>query len=337
MALDVIRAYGTDPEKRDTLAIIEDCGRTLTWRELLSWRNKLVQVLCGTLSLSPGERVVIYAHNAIEYVVMTAALTAAGLIAIPMNWRLVPEEVAFICNDSQARAVFYGREFSPTIQRLVAERSTSVVHWVCLSEDAAVPSLPLLLQQAADIMPEIREFSGQMLYTGGTTGKPKGAFRLKGRDPAITREILQAVDMIYADHTHLACGPLYHSAPAIFAFFCQQIGGLLVIMRKFQPERALQLMVQHRVTSTFMAPTLLKMIAMLPPSTLAKYAPLVQLRNIIVAAAHCPQSLKEFIVHTFGPCLYEMYGSTELGFNTVLRPEGMSFSLFFLLYLHTHT
>jgi long-chain acyl-CoA synthetase len=91
-------------------------------------------------------------------------------------------------------------------------------------------------------------------------------------------------------------------------------------MKKFDPEHALALVDRHRVTSTFMAPTLLKRILDLPEPVRARYDPR-SMRSLVVAAAPCPMRVKEETLRYFGPCFYEFYGSTELGLNTVLTPE----------------
>ena len=137
----------------------------------------------------------------------------------------------------------------------------------------------------------------------------------------VTREILNSFDMVYPNHVHLVCGPLYHSAPMSFATMSHAIGATVVVMYKFQPERALKLMAQHRVTSTFMAPTLLKMILSLPEPVLRAQLPRVAMRNILIGAAPCAISLKAQAMACFGQVLFEFYGSSELGINTVLRPE----------------
>jgi len=115
-------------------------------------------------------------------------------------------------------------------------------------------------------------------------------------------------------------GPLYHSAPGSFALYTHVFGGTVVVMPKFDAEEALALIAEHRVTSTFMAPILLKRIVELPPAVRARHD-VSSMQVIVMAAAPCPMKVKEDVLAVFGPVLYEFYGSTELGVNTVLRPE----------------
>jgi acyl-CoA synthetase (AMP-forming)/AMP-acid ligase II len=121
------------------------------------------------------------------------------------------------------------------------------------------------------------------------------------------------------DHVHLVAGPLSHSAPGGFAVYAHMVGNTVVVMRKFDAEEALHTIQRHRCTTTFMAPTLLKRIVDLPPAVRARYD-VSSMRSIVVAAAPCPMRVKEEVIAYFGPVLYEFYGSTELGINTVLRP-----------------
>jgi fatty-acyl-CoA synthase/long-chain acyl-CoA synthetase len=157
-----------------------------------------------------------------------------------------------------------------------------------------------------------------MVYTAGTTGKPKGALR-RVIDPASILPRLAELDCLDPAHVHLVAGPLYHSAPGGFALYAQLVGNTVVVMRKFDPEEALALIERHRCSTTFMAPTLLKRIVDLPEPVRARYD-VRSMRSLVVAAAPCPMRVKEQALAMFGPVLYEFYGSTELGVNTVLRP-----------------
>jgi acyl-CoA synthetase (AMP-forming)/AMP-acid ligase II len=158
-----------------------------------------------------------------------------------------------------------------------------------------------------------------MVYTAGTTGKPKGALR-RTIDPANVTPRLAALNCLDPAHVHLVAGPLYHSAPGGFALYAHMVGSTVVVMRKFDAEDALHHIERHRCTTTFMAPTLLKRIVDLPAAVRARYD-VSSMRSMVVAAAPCPMRVKEQIVAMFGPVLYEFYGSTELGVNTVLSPE----------------
>src|SRR5256884_202275 len=143
---------------------------------------------------------------------------------------------------------------------------------------------------------------------------------LRATDPKAILPRLAALDCLDPAQVHLVAGPLYHSAPGGFALYAQMVGGTVVVMRKFDPEEALRLVERHRCTTTFMAPTLLKRIVDLPAEVRGRYD-VSSMRSLVIAAAPCPMRVKEQALAMFGPVLYEFYGSTELGVNTVLRPE----------------
>ncbi|MGH7393822.1 MAG: AMP-binding protein, partial [Candidatus Rokuibacteriota bacterium] len=229
----------------------------------------------------------------------------------------------YVLDDSDAVAVFASDAFVPTIERL-RERLPHLRHVVLLGaerrpwarhvDDLVAAGSPEPL--AGEPRPGL---GGSMIYTAGTTGKPKGALRAS-TEPADVVERLRAFGLAEPGHVHLVAGPMYHSAPGGFALYSQLFGATLVVMRKFDPEQALALMARHRCTSTFMAPTLLKRMVDLPADARARYD-VSSMRSLVVAGAPCPTRVKEAALAYFGPAVYEFYGSTELGINTVLRPE----------------
>ena len=307
--------------KPDALAQIEG-DRRLTWRELLERRNRLADALVKH-GVGRGEHVIIHAPNSLEYLLASAATRAANAVPIPMNHRLVAEEVSYILEHSDAVAAFVGGPYLAMAEQ-VRGRAPRVRLWITLGAESRpwATSLDALLKSGGNQPPAVdpsQGLGGSMIYTGGTTGKPKGALRAAS-DAQITLAFMQALGMIHEHHVHLVAGPLYHSAPGSFALFSAVIGGTVVVMPKFDPEQALHLIHEHRVTSTFMAPTLIKRIVDLPESVRARYD-VSSMRSLVVAAAPCPMRVKEAALAYFGPSLYEFYGSTELGINTILKPE----------------
>jgi long-chain acyl-CoA synthetase len=306
--------------KPDAVAQIEG-DRRLTWRELLARRNRVAGAL-AKLGVDRGDHVIVYAPNSLECLLASAATRAANAVPVPMNHRLVAEEVSYILENSDAVAAFVGDPFV-AIADEVRQRARKIRHWILLGEERRTwaTNLDDLLAQDAEPPPvdPAQGLGGSMIYTGGTTGRPKGAFRA-ATDPQVTLAYMRALGMIHDPHVHLVAGPLYHSAPGSFALFSAVIGGTVVVMRRFDPEHALHLIQTHRATSTFMAPALVKRIVDLPESVRARYD-VSSMRSLVVAAAPCPMRVKEEALRYFGPSFYEFYGSTELGINTILRPE----------------
>ena len=305
----------------DAPALIED-GRRLTWHDYVETRNRLAHALAD-LGLASGEHVVLYAHNSLEVLLAAAAARALGLIPVPMNHRLTAEEVAYILDDSDAVAVFASDAFVPMLER-VRGQAPKLRHvvlmgaerrpWARHLDDLVAAGRPAPVVAAEGL-------GGSMIYTAGTTGKPKGALR-RASDPATVLPRVTALNCVAPDDVHLVAGPLYHSAPSGFALYAHMLGQTVVVMRKFDAEEALRAIERHRCTTTFMAPTLLKRLVDLPADTRARYD-VSSMRSIVMAAAPCPMRVKEEILAWFGPVLYEFYGSTELGVNTVLAPQDM--------------
>jgi fatty-acyl-CoA synthase/long-chain acyl-CoA synthetase len=158
-----------------------------------------------------------------------------------------------------------------------------------------------------------------MIYTSGTTGKPKGALR-SANDPSLVAVLVSEIR--YApDDVHITTGPLYHSGPLGFSGLTHALGGTVVILEKFDPEEWLRLVDKHRVTATFTAPTQLKRIVNMAPEVRSRYD-VSSLRSVIANAAPVPFALKKQWISTFGEGhLFEVYGSTELGVDTIMKPE----------------
>jgi len=316
--LDVVAVHAQ--AKPDAVAYVED-ARRWTWRELLDRRNRLASSLTK-LGLARGETAIVYAPNSLEYLLASGAVRAVNALPVPMNHRLVADEVLYILDHSDAAVVFVGDPFVPIAEQ-IRSRAPNVRTWILTGAERRpwASSLDDLVQRGSPEAPAVdptQGLGGSMIYTGGTTGKPKGAVR-SGVNPRLTLDLMQALGMIHEGQVHLVAGPLYHSAPGSFALFTTVLGGTVVVMRKFEPEQALHLIHTHRVTSTFMAPTLVKRILDLPEAVRARYD-VASMKSLVVAAAPCPMRVKEEALRYFGPCFYEFYGSTELGVNTILTP-----------------
>jgi acyl-CoA synthetase (AMP-forming)/AMP-acid ligase II len=318
--VDIIGMHAQN--KPDSLALIED-ERSLSWAAYFKERNRLANALLG-LGVEPGSTLVQFLHNSIESCLVSAAASELKTTNTPINHRLKAEEVAYILDDSDAVCVVSESEFLPVLEE-ARQLAPRVRHWVIVGDE--VPSwAKSFAELVSDASPEPVKLpqgapaEGQaMIYTSGTTGKPKGARRRGISNPAAVMTWIQEFGL-RPDDVHLVAGPLYHSAPLAFATIAQAIGNTSVIMRKYRPERALELIDRHKVTTTFMAPTLVKRMLQVDPETFNKYD-LSSLRVLIVAGAPCPQKVKEDVWERIGPVLYEFYGSTELGINTILKPE----------------
>ncbi len=317
---DILTVHaGLNPDKP---ALI--CGDdVLTYRAYDERSNRVARALID-LGVQPGDRVAVMSYNSIAGLQVSAGLRKARAVGVPVNFRLRGPELAFIVRDSGARVVCAGPDFVEHVEAARPMMDTAAVlvavgdseppaGWVRLEEAIAARS--------AEPLPEA-EATGTgaaMIYTSGTTGHPKGAYRPKGVDPA---SVLQVIGIfgLGSDDVHLMAGPGYHSAVGAFAAMTILCGATIVIMPKFDARQALALTERYRVTTTFMAPTLLQRIMDLPDDVRAQFD-VATMRAIILGAAPCPHSLKERATAYFGEVLWEFYGATETGFNLILRPE----------------
>jgi acyl-CoA synthetase (AMP-forming)/AMP-acid ligase II len=301
------------------------CGeRVLTYREYDERSNRVARALAA-LGVRPGDRVAVMSYNSIEASEVSAGVRKAHAVGVPVNFRLREAELAYIVQDSGARVVCAGPDFVDHVEaarHLIESDPVAVAigggagpaGWVRLDE--ALRREPAEPPAAGG---EETDAGVAIIYTSGTTGHPKGAYRATGPDPTEILRTIQLFQLSNAD-VHLMAGPGYHSAVGAFSGMTMLVGGTNVIMTRFDAEQALALIERHRVTTTFMAPTLLHRIMDLPAEVRSRYD-VSSMRSIILGGAPCPHSLKERAIPYFGEVLWEFYGATETGFVLVLRPE----------------
>jgi fatty-acyl-CoA synthase/long-chain acyl-CoA synthetase len=259
--------------------------------------------------------------NSITGFHVTNGLRRAGLVAVPVNYRLRGREVAYLLNDSGARAVVADANHVEVVEeaRAGVEGNPTFIAIAKNGPDGWL-SFEKLIASASDAEPGVESagaLGASMIYTSGTTGHPKGAWRPNGVNIENVLQVISIFELSQSD-VHLMCGPGYHSGVAFFAALHQVLGATVVIQPKFEAEDALDLIERHRVTTTFMAPTLLQRLV---DAQEARPRDTSSLRAVILGAAPCPIALKHGAQAAFGQVLWEFYGATETGINTVLRPE----------------
>jgi acyl-CoA synthetase (AMP-forming)/AMP-acid ligase II len=176
------------------------------------------------------------------------------------------------------------------------------------------------IADASAAAPADAEAGGSMIYTSGTTGKPKGAFRAGAQDPEVLGALLGQFGF-RPDDIYITSGPLYHSGPSAFMGAALLMGQTVIVQRRFDAEDWLRLVDKYGASSTFSAPALVRMICALPDQVKARYDR-SSMRVMIANAAPWSFALKQQYVADFPPeSLWEVYGSTELGVDCVLKPE----------------
>jgi fatty-acyl-CoA synthase/long-chain acyl-CoA synthetase len=296
--------------------------RRITFAALHERANRVAAAL-RRLGVQPGDRVTGIAYNSTEGVETAHGSRRIGAVGVPINYHLKPAEIAFIVNDSGAGVLTASPDFLEVVEevRPRLERKPSLV---LTGPDRPPPGWLSFEELLAEATPEEAGGEGSvigasMIYTSGTTGRPKGAFRPNGVN---IQNVLQTISVfeLNGQDVHLMAGPGYHSAVGYFSALSQVLGATVVIEKRFDAAEALALIDRHRVTTTFMAPTLIARM-LNQPEELRAGIDRSSLRQIITGAAPCPISLKERCIAYFGPVLWEFYGATETGINTVLRPE----------------
>ncbi len=324
-APDILTVYAqSQPDKP---AVIDDRPgqpvRQLAYGELEAAANRLAWVLRDR-GLGPGLKLVWCGQNSLGLVVLINAARKVGATAVPLNYRLSDEEAAYVTDHSDATLVYVDAEFAPLFERIRGELP-KVKHYVVFDgpAPAGMESVETLVADASSDplpTPTGEDVGSTMIYTSGTTGKPKGALRRALADPNQMGAMLQFIGY-RPDDVYITTGPLYHSGPGGFMGIALVLGQTVVIQRKFDPEDWLRLVQTYRCTSTFAAPTPIRMICNLPAEVKGRYDR-SSMRIMIANAAPWSFALKQQYVADFPPeSLFEVYGSTELGVNTILRPE----------------
>ncbi|GEL18341.1 AMP-binding protein [Pseudonocardia asaccharolytica] len=304
-------------------AIIDDHG-AIGFGELNALVNRLAHGLLG-FGFRPGDRAVWCGPNSREVITFLHAARKIQLMAVPLAYRFTADEMRYVIADSKAVLVVVDAEQADRVAEIRASLPV-VRHVLVFGGEPRLGTAGALAWD--DVLAGGTETEpgaparpgGSMIYTSGTTGKPKGALR-GPPDPEMTAALVRTLRLRPGNEVHLTTGPLYHSGPLAWASLNHTLGATVVLMRRFDVRRWLELVREHRVTNTFTAPTPLKRIVSLPAEAL-RHADLSSMRSLVVNAAPMPYALKQEVIARFGGgFLFEVYGSTELGVDTVLAPE----------------
>ena len=292
----------------DRVAVVSDRA-TLTFAELDARVNRLVRAL-RTRGIVAGDAIALVAPNRPEWVETFAAAQRAGLRITPVNWHLGRDEAEYIVRDCGARAVVLDGTLGD-----LAPAAADVPVRLALGPIADAPALAgwedydaaLAAESGAPIADPVR--GSIMLYTSGTTGRPKGVSR-PPEDPA-TALAAARFSGYQPGMVHLVTGPLYHTAPMLLSMNTPLHGGAtLVLMERWDATTTLRLIEEHRVTHTHMVPTMFHRMLALPDDTRAA-ADTSSLFAVIHGAAPCPVHVKQRLIEWLGPVVWEYYGATE--------------------------
>lgn len=275
------------------------------------------------LGLGAGDVVAVRTHVRIEWLVIASAVSRLGCAMVGMNWRLTQAEALHVLGDSRAVALICDDEDLATAKACKAQQGLRFVVSIDVP-DGECASYEALLQTPGERLLSAAE-PKLLIYTSGTTGLPKGVTVGQGNvDAQTVREYRESMDPSPSgadDGVQLVTMPMHHASGPNQMWAAVRKGRQIVLLRRFEPEAALALMEQHRVTQWAAVPTMFKRIAALPGEVVKRYD-LSSVKRVSVGAAPVPYALKLWILEHFGRLsLQENYGSTETSMVSSLPPE----------------
>lgn len=291
--------------------IMGETGRVVTYRELDEISNRFAQ-LVRSRDIAVGNRIAICMENHPLYLAVCWGAQRAGLILVAISSRLSAPEVAYILEDSDAKLLVGSAAVGAVLDK-VAETCPHVPQLRFGGGDGldleaalrAMPAVPIADERAGC----------DMLYSSGTTGKPKGVRSDLPAETAIGAltpfaELARSLFGIGPQSIFLSPAPLYHSAPLRWCMAIHRFGGTVVVMEKFDAEKALALIDTHGVTDSQWVPTHFVRLLALPEEIRSRYRH-ATLRQAIHAAAPCPAPVKKAMIDWWGPIINEFYAGTE--------------------------
>jgi long-chain acyl-CoA synthetase len=321
VVVTAIGLWNIAAEQPERTAVVGPDGGELGYGELVATANRYGRGL-RALGLEPGDSIVMLLPNGSEVLQVYFAAIQVGLYVVAVNWHLVGPEVAYILADSGAKA-FIAHERFAGVARDAAVRSGPEDALFAVGDIPGFRRLEELGAGQSDELPDARTTGAPMLYTSGTTGRPKGVRRpLTGMDPSAVPPMAPGFFGFFGirpfdGHVHLCGSPLYHTAVLNFVTISIQLGHPAVLMDRWDPEEMLRLIERHRVTHTHMVPTQFHRLLALPEDVRKRYD-VSSLRAAIHGAAPCPHEVKRRMLDWWGPVVIEYYAATEGG-GTVIN------------------
>lgn len=312
----------------DKVAVIER-DRAVTFAELDA---RIDRVAAGLARRGVGRRarMILMTRNRLEFLEVSAACARSGAGAVSVGWRSTAQELAYVATHSGARALLVERDLLPVVAAAREELPAALLEnlfvvgeGTSVPEGLAVRPYEELLAHApaarSDREASVDEDAALVVYTSGTTGKPKGAVRKFPKSAIQGALRFLAETPLRVDDVHLVACPLYHSTAFGFATLSQVLSATIVIQDHFEPEAFLRLVERHRATTTALVPTMLQRILDLPPEIRRRYDTRT-LRAVFSGGAPLPVPVANAFMDVFGDILWNFYGATETGLVTLASP-----------------
>jgi len=302
-----------------------DDRATMTWSEVVDESARLARSFARA-GLTVGDRVAVLCSNRLEAIVTAWAALRSGLYCTPISTWLTPGEAGYIVDDCGARALVASADLTALAHAVTAGRSLDLALGVGGDIEGFVPWAEALGAEQGGLLDE--EIEGAMLlYSSGTTGRPKGVMRPLSGKPAGSANPLAPLAArlgMGPESVYLSPAPLYHAAPIGWSLGTMRLGGRVVVLPRFDAELVLWAVHRHRVTLGQFVPTMLQRLARLDDSVFEAYD-LSSLDRIVHAAAPCPPHVKRAVIARFGPIVDEYYSGTEgSGITYLTTPEWLA-------------
>ena len=303
--------------------IMAGSGETVTFGEMDAYANRFAQLLRAR-GLERGDHFAVLMENNVHYLQVVWGSQRAGTMMVPISTRLTAPEIAYILKDAGAKFLLTSTHYAEAIAGIRNECPDLPLLIVGGEGDedyeaalAAQPSEPI-----ADQAP------GQyMLYSSGTTGRPKGVKPAPPEDddilainPLVGLAVMGAGMPADGSMVYLSPAPLYHAAPIGWCTTAQRLGGTVVVMEKFDPEHALETIEKYKVTDSQWVPTHFVRMLKLDPEVRTRYD-LSSHQRALHAAAPCPVPIKREMIEWWGPIINEYYAGSEGIGMTLIKAE----------------
>ena len=312
-------------ETPDRTAIVDGTDR-LSWCEWEDRANRLAAGLAEVVGVTRGDRVAVRMHNRHEWFVVGAALAKLGAVQVSIGWRLTPGETRTLLEHSGARAFVFDDDPGAVADTWAGTTGVSPISLQTTDHEGVIVYRDLLAKEASEERLSVGQAT-TIVYTSGTTGQPKGVLRAPEKSSAkrsaragLASDLSRSLG-IGPEDRHMLCAPVYHGAGPGIARMTHFAGATVHVIRKFDAEEVLRTIEEEKITTTFMVPTMLNRIVRLPESVRRRYD-VSSIRMILTGASPVPLELRKRVIDYFGPhCLYESYGTTEIGLATLLVPD----------------
>jgi len=304
-----------------------DLERTMTFREWNQRACRLANALLG-LGLVKGDRVAVLAYNCVEWTEIYAATAKAGLIAVPINFRLATPEIRFIIENAGAAALIVQDELfgaigpADGVLPITPERT---IHFGAKRCPAGIVEYEAFLARGAATEPGVAVAASDpwmLMYTSGTTGKPKGVIR--SHQGAALLSLVTEIELGFGrPEEGLLVMPMCHANSLYFFGSLAYCGGVTTVYsrKSFDPEEALATIAGGGATFTSLVPTHYIMMLALPSAIKARHDTR-RMRKLMISSAPAREETKRAVIEMFANSgLFELYGSTEAGWVTMLHPE----------------